>query len=61
MDAKTAERNLTALNHIRTLVVRLRHHEESLALKGDLDDLLLPVDTLRRVMRARLDVLPPTD
>jgi hypothetical protein len=57
MDAKQAKKNLAALDRIRELVVTLRDVEEGVAMKGDLDDLLLPIDRLRRAMIMRGDVL----
>lgn len=60
MDAKQAKKNLAALDRIRAQVVALRDVEEGVAMKGDLDDLLLPLDQLRKAMIQRGDVLAIT-
>ena len=57
MDAKTAKKNLVRLDWIRDDVVRLRNAEEGAALKGDVDDLLLPIAAIRKLMSDRLAVL----
>ena len=57
MDAKQAKNNLAAIDRIRAQVVTLRDAEEGVAMKGDLDDLLLPIDRLRRTMIMRGDAL----
>ena len=56
MDIKTAARHKIALANIRLSVINLRDIEEP-ALAGDLEDLLLPLDTLGRVMNQRLEAL----
>ena len=53
MDAKQTGQNLVALDRIRALIVSLRDAEEGVAMKGDLDDLLLRIDRLRRTMVMR--------
>jgi hypothetical protein len=57
MDGKQAKNNLAALDRIRAQVVTLRDAEEGVAMKGDLDNLLLPIDQLRRTMMMRSDAL----
>jgi hypothetical protein len=57
MDAKQAKQNVAALDRIRGQVVILRDVEEGAVMKGDLEDLLLPIDRLRRTMLMRGDAL----
>lgn len=57
MDFKQATKNLAALDRIRAQVLALRDNEEGIVMKGDLEDLLLPIDRLRRTMIMRGDAL----
>jgi hypothetical protein len=57
MAFKQAKKNLAALDRIRAQVLALRDNEEGIVMKGDLDDLLLPIDRLRRTMLMRGDAL----
>ena len=57
MDADQAEQNLAALDRIREHVVTLRDAEEGVSMRGDLDDLLLPIDQLRKMMAMRGEAL----
>ena len=57
MKLDQARANLAALNRIQAQVEALVAAEEGAAMKGAVDDLVLPLVRIRRDMRNRLDVL----
>lgn len=61
MTSQQHKKNLRALAKITSLVVALREAEEGAAMKGDVDDLLLPLARLRKTMNLRGDVLATFD
>jgi hypothetical protein len=57
-EARTAREKLDAVNAIRVQVVALRDDpDEAVALRGAFDDLLVPIDSIRRDMAQRIDLL----